>query len=173
MLRETSPCLSPSYQSLKTDVGTFCLELKQTKMNSDHNCVKSTVKNRWISECFSDRLKDDFVNPQHPQNMRYTLDFHLAKDLVTIMYGAFPLSAWAVFCQGVHISIHMQPHWGKLCCLAWMFPSLFIFKCVFEYWILGNFLLLYQELCHCPKNLLKKQVQIWEESISFLLYKFT
>lgn len=111
-----------------------------------------------------------FVNPQQPQNMCYTLDFHLAEDLVTIMYGV-SLFCLSCLCQNVHVSIQTQPQWGKLCYLAWMFPSLFIFKHLFECWILGNFLSLHQELRHCPKNLLKKQVQIWEESVSFLLYK--
>jgi len=116
--------------------------------------------------------KMSFVNPRHPQNMCCTLDCHLAKGLVTVTYGAVPFSAWAVSVKMCPFLYKCSPGEGN--CATWLrgfhpFLSSTMYLNI-EFWVI--FLLLHRDLYYCPKNLLKKQVQIWEESISFLLYKF-
>lgn len=145
------PCLACRYQILKTNAGAFCLELKQTKMNSDRRCVKSTMKNRWIRVRFFGRLKDDCC--KHKTSSEYVLypRFLLGQRLgdSNVRCDSLFCSTWLVSrCTGAG----RQPCRRELCSLVWKLPSLFIFKCVFDCWIPGNFLSLQQELCHCPKK---------------------
>lgn len=154
----------PCYQSLKTNVGTFYLELKQTKMNSGHNSVKSTMKNSWISECFFDRLTFFFCKPT--ASSQYVLIPEIFTWLETRWQRMVHLSV------SRYLYFYTNAATVRETLLSGLNVSITFYLCLFEYWILGRFLSLHQELCQCPKNLLKKQVHIWEKSMSFLLYKF-
>lgn len=99
------------------------------------------------------------VNTRHPQNMCCTLDFCLAKDLVTVTYGVIPFSARPDLCQDAQVQAGSHADGS---CAPWC-ESFHHFLSSNVCLTVGFRAIFYHCSRSCvtvPKNPLKKQVQI-------------